>query len=55
MKKVTSVAVLVLKAHSNESVGSIRQKIARKMKLPVEQVQFVPNEKVVRFLCILNL
>ena len=33
--------------HYNESVGSVRQKIARKMKLPVEQIQFQPNEKLV--------
>ena len=37
-----------VQAHSNESVGSLRHRIASHMKHPVEQIQFVPNEKVVR-------
>ena len=34
-------------AHSNESVGSIRHKVAQKLKLSPDTVQIVANDKMV--------
>jgi len=39
--------VCVLQAHSNETVGSLRNKIAKVLKVPAEQIQFLSNEKMV--------
>jgi len=39
--------MLSLQAHNNETVGSLRNKIAKVLKVPAEQIQFLSNEKMV--------
>jgi len=41
------ICVWLLQAHSNETVGSLRNKIAKVLKVPAEQIQFLSNEKMV--------
>jgi len=42
-----NVCALSLQAHSNETVGSLRNKIAKVLKVPADQIQFLSNEKMV--------
>ena len=41
------IVYFVHQAHSNESVGSIRHKVAQKLKLSPDTVQIVANDKMV--------
>lgn len=44
----SALCLCILQAHSNETVGSLRNKIAKVLKVPAEQIQFLSNEKMVR-------
>lgn len=46
----TGSVLLVLplfQVHSNETIGSVRQRVANKLKYKADQIQMVVNEKMV--------